>query len=187
MPFAVVADPEPSTRLVLFQALPEKERFELVLQKAVELGVDAIVPFVCRHSTSLAERDAGQRKSHRWPDVILRAARQCRRRILPELYPVLEWEQVLSLAAELSRTYFCHPTPGARPLVQALGENIGASLGLVVGPEGGFAGDEAAAATASGLRPVFLGPRMLRTETAAIASLSLMAALVLDDPPRVEG
>ncbi|MBR5998172.1 MAG: 16S rRNA (uracil(1498)-N(3))-methyltransferase [Deltaproteobacteria bacterium] len=72
LPFA----PESPLFLEVFQALPQRERFELVLEKLVELGVIRIASFVSTHSITLEERDARQRKSHRWPDVVLRAARQ---------------------------------------------------------------------------------------------------------------
>lgn len=174
VPFSQVPDPEPRARIVLYQALPEKERFELVLQKAVELGAAAVVPFVSHHSTSLELRDAGQRKSHRWPRVILRAARQSRRRLLPELWPVLDWSSALARAAAADLALICHPgvDAGFLPLPPRAG-----SVSLMVGPEGGFSGQEVEQAGRAGLRGFSLGPRILRTETAAIASLAIFSAL----------
>ena len=104
LPFAAIAPTESLIRIDLLQALPERERFELVLQKATELGVARIVPYQSRRSTTLTERDAGQKKSHRWPNVLLRAARQCRRAEIPELSPVLDWQDALDhcVDAELS-------------------------------------------------------------------------------------
>jgi 16S rRNA (uracil1498-N3)-methyltransferase len=84
----------------VYQALPEKERFELILQKLTEIGVARIVPYVSGRSVTLEERDAGQRKSHRWPEVVRRAARQCRRAMLPELYPVVSWDEATWLASQ---------------------------------------------------------------------------------------
>jgi len=93
IPFDQLVEPaESQLHLTVVQALPQRERFELVLQKLTELGVQRIVPCTTAHSITLDERDAGQKKSHRWPEVILRAARQCRRAELPELFPVLEPE-----------------------------------------------------------------------------------------------
>ena len=175
-PFEQVADPEPRSRLVLFQALPEKERFELILQKGVELGVAAVVPYVSRYSISLAERDAQQRKSHRWPDVVLRAARQCRRRMVPELYPVVDWSTMLQEAEAVERRFLLHPGPNAASLNDLLQGELPASLALIVGPEGGFAAPEVEEALAAGCELAGLGPRLLRTETAAICALSLTAA-----------
>jgi len=178
VPFSQIADPEPATRIYLFQALPEKERFELVLQKAVELGVAAIVPFVCNASTTLAARDSGQRKSHRWPDVILRAVRQCRRRTLPQLYPVLDWDEALAMAAGSRPAFFCHPNAQAHTLKEHLSGIVTDEVSMMVGPEGGFCDAEQEQAAKVGLLNLSLGSRILRTETAAIAALAQLSILV---------
>lgn len=180
VPFAKIPDPEPAIPLVLFQALPARERFELILQKAVELGATRIVPYVCRHSICLDEREAQQPKAHRWPAVILRAARQCRRWIIPELTPIIDWSLLLEQASRLESCFLCHPQTGAVHLWSGLQNATGKkSLGLIVGPEGGFAADEVAAAVKNHFLPVSLGPRILRTETAAIMALSLASALLI--------
>lgn len=178
VPFSSVPDPELSSRIYLFQALPEKERFELILQKSVELGVAAIIPFVCQRSTSLGQRDSGQKKSHRWPQVVLRAARQCRRRILPELYPVLNWQEALAFAGTSDVGLLCHPMAGAPRLQELLKTALPSSISLLVGPEGGFSAAEVEQATAAGITPVSLGTRLLRTETAAIVALALAASTI---------
>lgn len=164
----------------VYQALPEKERFELVLQKLTELGVARIVPVETRHSTTLALRDAGQAKSHRWPDVVLRAAKQCRRAMLPELFSVASFQDALKMAdaAELRLMFFEGETGWT--LAEALGRLRPQRVALLVGPEGGFADDEVEAARAAGFLPVSLGPRILRTETAAIAGAALLQGLLGD-------
>ena len=179
VPFAKIPNPEPAVPLVLFQALPARERFELILQKAVELGATRIVPYVCRHSIQLEEREARQPKAHGWPRVILRAARQCRRGLIPALSPVMGWTQLLAQTRRLEQCFLCHPQPGAISLWVGLQHATGKSLGLIVGPEGGFAADEIAAAEKNGVQPVSLGPRILRTETAALMALSLASAFIL--------
>jgi len=172
LPFARVRPTESPVQIHLFQALPEKERFELILQKATELGANRIVPFTCQRSISLRERDAGQKKSHRWPDVVLRAARQCRRAEIPELYPVSSWEQALDLAAEADLALLCYEGgSGVQPLAELLQGFAGRTLALIIGPEGGFADPEVEQACGCGIVPTALGPRILRTETAAIIAV----------------
>lgn len=174
-PFQRLAGPPASVPcLTLYQALPEKERFELVLQKSVELGVGRIVPFVSERSTTLQARDAGQRKSHRWPEIILRAARQCRRPDIPELGPVMTFEQVLAETAnrELSVMLYEGEAPWSLRDVAVRPGLAGAAL--IVGPEGGFSEGEIRRADAAGVLQVTLGQRILRTETAAIAGATLM-------------
>ncbi|ABA88794.1 RNA methyltransferase, RsmE family [Syntrophotalea carbinolica DSM 2380] len=164
----------PSKSLTLYQALPEKERFELILQKSVELGVQRIVPFVCSHSTTLAERDAGQRKSHRWPEVVLRAAKQCRRGDIPELGPVMSFDQVLEEVSMWDLNLMLYEGDAQARLHDAFTSKDISSASIIIGPEGGFARHEAQQASDAGILTVSLGPRILRTETAAIAGAALV-------------
>jgi len=171
IPFAQVAATESFVRIELFQALPEKERFELVLQKATELGVSRITPYLSAKSTTLAKRDAGQKKSHRWPDVLLRAARQCRRAQIPELSPVMGWHDALEQCAAADLALICYEGSGTRSFVEEIKGFRDLQIAVMVGPEGGFRSDEIEQACSLGVVPVRLGPRILRTETAAIAAV----------------
>jgi 16S rRNA (uracil1498-N3)-methyltransferase len=164
----------------VYQALPEKERFELVLQKLTELGVQRLVPVETARSTTLAARPAGQAKAHRWPEVIVRAARQCRRAMLPELFPVLSFAEALALAAAAELRLMLHEGEEAWPLAEALGTLRPQRVALLIGPEGGFTAAEVAAAGKAGFLPVALGPRLLRTETAAIVGTALLQGLLGD-------
>jgi 16S rRNA (uracil1498-N3)-methyltransferase len=165
---------ESRVAIEVYQALPEKERFELILQKLTEIGVARIVPYVSGRSVTLEERDAGQRKSHRWPEVVRRAARQCRRAMLPELYPVVSRDEATWLAshAELKLILFEGDAPWT--LKEALNGARPDRVALFVGPEGGFAPEEVEDARQLGFLPVTLGPRILRTETAAIVGAALL-------------
>lgn len=165
---------ESRVAIEVYQALPEKERFELILQKLTEIGVTRIVPYMSQRSTTLEERNAVQRKAHRWPEVILRAARQCRRAMLPELYPVVSWDEATYLAshAELKLMLFEGDAPWT--LKETLNGARPDRVALFVGPEGGFAPEEVEDARESGFLPVSVGPRILRTETAAIVGAALL-------------
>jgi 16S rRNA (uracil1498-N3)-methyltransferase len=164
----------------VYQALPEKERFELVLQKLTELGVARIVPVETQRSTTQAQRDAGQAKSHRWPEVVLRAAKQCRRAMLPELCATASLAQALDLAGAAELKLLLYEGEPVWTLAEAVGRLRPERGALLVGPEGGFAADEGALAGAAGFLPVGLGPRILRTETAAIAGAALLQGLLGD-------
>lgn len=158
----------------VYQALPEKERFEFVLEKLTELGVARIVPFVSRRSTTVAARDEKQRKSHRWPEVLRRAAIQCRRAMIPELGLCLDFPGVLAETSGSPLRLLLYEGEGVVPLKTALHGANPARVALLVGPEGGFAPDEVVAARARGFLPVSLGPRILRTETAAISAATVL-------------
>jgi len=165
--------PESPLHITVFQALPEKERFELILEKLTELGVQRIVPFTSQYSTTLAERDSGQKKSHRWPHVLLRAAKQCRRGIIPELSPVVDFPTMLTevMRADLSLILY-EEKIGQRLSLDKLSSP--ACIGIAIGPEGGFSPQEIEKAQLRGLRCVGLGPRILRTETAALTAVTVL-------------
>lgn len=165
---------ESPLQLTVFQALPEKERFELILEKLTELGVTRIVPFVSQHSSTPAARDAKQQKSHRWPDVLRRAAVQCRRATIPALGPCLDLTSVFTAAHVAGLRLMLYEGEGTSPLKAALAGSAFQQVALLVGPEGGFAAEEVTAARIHGFLPVSLGPRILRTETAAICAATVI-------------
>jgi len=170
----IQGNPEGGLPISVFQALPDKERFELVLEKLTELGVSRLVPFQSERSVSLAELDARQKKSHRWPDLVVRAAKQCRRGMLPELLPVLTREQALSLAAQADLKLLLYEGHAEWQLGAVLTEKPPSSVSLLIGPEGGFTREEIEAARKLGILTVSVGPRTLRTETAAIAAAVIL-------------
>src|SRR5690606_19362012 len=118
--------------------------------------------------------DAGQRKSHRWPDVVLRAAKQSRRGDVPELYQVLSWDQATWLAASADLKILLYVAAAPWNLREAMHGERPTRVALMIGPEGGFAPEEAAEARNLGFLPVAVGPRLLRTETAAIVGAALV-------------
>lgn len=164
----------------VYQALPEKERFELILQKLTELGVSRVVPVETSRSITRVERDADQSKSHRWPEIVLRATKQCRRAMLPELFEVANFSDALQLAANAELKLMLYEREETWSFTEALGRLRPESVALLVGPEGGFADIEVDEARAAGFLPVSLGPRILRTETAAIAGVTLLQGLLGD-------
>ena len=171
---------ESRVALHVYHALPEKERFELVLQKLTELGATRIVPMITRRSATLEERDAGQKKSHRWPEVVLRAARQCRRAVIPELGAVAGWTEVLAEGEGADCRLLLYEGEVSLTLGEVLRGTSPRRVVLTVGPEGGFAAEEVTEARAAGFTAVSLGPRILRTETAAIVGAALVQHLAGD-------
>lgn len=165
---------ESPVAIELYQALPEKERFEFVQQKLTETGVARIVPFTSERSVTLEERDAGQKKSHRWPQVILRAAKQCRRAMLPELYPVCSWDQALYLGHGADLRLILSDRAAPWSLKEVVEGESPHRVALLVGPEGGFSDTELAEARAMGYLPVSMGPRVFRTETAAMVGAAIV-------------
>lgn len=181
LPFRRLPAPmESPLQIEVCQSLPDKERFELVLQKLTELGVARIVPMESQHSATLDERDARQRKSHRWPEVVRKAARQCRRAMLPELMPVLPFAEALAAASSAELKLMLYEGETQWSLIEGIGSFKAHSVALLIGPEGGFSREEVELARAEGFLPVSLGPRILRTETAAIVAAALVQGCLGD-------
>jgi len=160
----------------LLQALPKKEKFEWIIQKVTELGVYSIVPLECEKSITLDQRDARQKKSHRWQGIATKAAEQCRRPRIPQVYPTLGFSHALEMfeTSDLRRLLSERVTPRDLRLSLAAGEKRPASAALVVGPEGGFSSREFEMAYHRGYTPIHLGQRILRTETAAITATAIL-------------
>ncbi len=164
---------ESSLEIILLQALPEKERMELIIQKATELGVSAIVPFKSERSISLEEREAKQKKAHRWQEIAVKAVQQSRRARVPKV----EQYRLLKEALE-----GCEGEDLKIVLYEKEGENLKNVLRqyqpkkiyAMVGPEGGFTEKEVKLAKNKGFVPVKLGQRILRTETAAITLVAIL-------------
>jgi 16S rRNA (uracil1498-N3)-methyltransferase len=160
-------------RITLVQAIPRGERMDLVVQKATELGVSRIVPVL---SARTVAQPAAEGRPRRWRTIAQEAARQCGRADLPAIDPPQPLAPALAaLATEVATRLMVWEGAAGAPLRHALPAN-GAGCILLVGPEGGFADAEVAAAQAAGFQPVGLGPLILRSETAAIVALALAQA-----------
>ena len=160
--------------VTLLQGLPRADRMELVVQKATELGVTRVVPVRAARSAT-----GQQARVDRWTKIAQEAARQCGRAdslILSEVVPLAE--AIASLKAGSTRLVPWEEAPAARPIGQALARAGDAAeisgVDVLIGPEGGLTADEVALATKAGFEVVTLGPRILRTETAAIAALAVI-------------
>ena len=181
VPFQRLPRPmESVVEIDVYQALPEKERFELILQKLTEIGVTRIIPYTSSRSISLPERDAGQKKSHRWPEVVLRAAKQCRRALIPQLFPVMTWDQAIYNAGRAEIKLLLYEGEAPWSLGEILKGGRPSRVSLLIGPEGGFTDEEVEEARTLGFIPVSVGPRILRTETAAILAAALVQFAVGD-------
>jgi 16S rRNA (uracil1498-N3)-methyltransferase len=164
---------ESTVEIVLLQALPGKERMEMIIQKATELGVSAIAPFKSKRSISLEERDVKQRKSHRWQEIAIKAVRQSRRGKVPKVETYRSFEEVLELCSGEGLKLLLWEK-GGEPLKKLLRPHPSKKIYAMVGPEGGFTEGEVKFAKERGFIPIKLGQRILRTETAAITLVGII-------------
>jgi len=162
--------PPPAVQIDLIQAVPKPDRWELVLQKAVELGVSNIQPVL----TQCTEFKPNEKKMARWQKIVLNAAQQCEVRWLPKLQPLEKMDAILPQLEGYGLVLIGSLYNGTKPFREvSLAGNK--RLALLIGPEGDFSQEEVEAAVAAGAVPVSFGDRILRTETAAIFGLSVLA------------
>lgn len=179
------AQSEPPCRIRLFQALPKGDKLDTVIQKAVECGAGEIIPFESSRCVVRMKPEAEERKTERRQRIAEEAAKQCGRSLLPKVSPTVSFDRMLSMAvAEESLCLFCYEGEGTVPLGRVLtelsSEEVGRSVSVIVGSEGGFSPEEVEQARSAGMIPVGLGPRILRTETASgfvLACISLVTEL----------
>jgi 16S rRNA (uracil1498-N3)-methyltransferase len=164
---------ESSLEIILLQALPERERMELIIQKVTELGVSAIIPFRSKRSISLEERDAKQRKSHRWQEIAIKAVQQSRRAKVPRVESYRSFGDALDLCIGECLKILLWEKGGDR-LRDVLRGYQPQRIYALIGPEGGFAEEEIRLAALKGFVPIKLGQRILRTETAAITLIGIL-------------
>ncbi|MFN3750233.1 MAG: 16S rRNA (uracil(1498)-N(3))-methyltransferase [Thiobacillus sp.] len=164
---------ESRLRVLLAQGISSGERMDYTLQKTVELGVSAIQPIAARRSIVKLAGERSERRVAHWQGVVASACEQCGRNQVPEVAPPLPLADWLGTQPRARLLYLS-------PLAEARLADLPAPAGvdcLVAGPEGGFEADEVAMLVAAGAIPVRLGPRVLRTETAALAALAAMQTL----------
>lgn len=166
-------DRESPLQMTLVQGIAKGERMDWTLQKAVELGVATIVPVITERCNVRLDGERWDKKLAHWAGVIVAACEQCGRNTLPQLHGVLQLDQHLNRPRDVELALML--SPGAQRSLRPL--RAARSVALLVGPEGGLSPAEERASEAHGFQAVTLGPRTLRTETAAIATLAALGAL----------
>ena len=165
---------EPALAITLVQGVSRGERMDFTLQKAVELGVRIIVPVITEHTVVRLNTAQAEKRHAHWQKIVINACEQCGRNHLPVLQPVRrlsEW-----LAQPIAGTGIVL-RPDAELSLAHIDTPVLSDATIVIGPEGGLSGAEIALAETRGYRPVRLGPRILRTETAALAALAAIQTL----------
>jgi 16S rRNA (uracil1498-N3)-methyltransferase len=166
---------ENKVRIALCQSLPKAGKMEFIIQKATELGIDRVVPFLSVRSVARPDNERARQKVARWRKIAVAAAQQCGRVDVPEVYDVVSFSEVLALAESAERRIIFWEEETQTGLRQVFSDTVQSRLiFVVVGPEGGFAASEIDEAVAKGFRTVSLGWRVLRVETAALAVMSII-------------
>jgi 16S rRNA (uracil1498-N3)-methyltransferase len=165
---------ESPLKITLVQGVSRSERMDWTLQKATELGVAAIAPVLTARSVVRLDEKQAQKKQAHWRGIVIGACEQCGRARIPAVSaPLTLREYLASVRKEGLRLVLSPSAPGSLAGLASLSNKIE----LLIGPEGGLDDDELISAQKAGFMPVRLGPRVLRTETAAVVALSVLQAL----------
>lgn len=163
---------EPSVAVTLFQAIPKGDKMDYIIQKAVELGVSRIVPFVSSRCVSRPDEKSIPKKTARWQKIALQAAQQSRRGIIPVVEQAVSIRQAADMASKLESSIVFYEMGGESP--SEIIKSGAKEIGMFIGSEGGFAPEEIEMLKQNGAAAATLGKRILRAETAPVAALSVI-------------
>lgn len=161
-------------RVCLFQGLPKGDKMELIIQKAVELGVYEIIPVATKRSVVKLTGKKEENKRTRWQGIAEAAAKQSRRRLIPRIHPVMSMKEAVAFAEDMDIKLIPYELAEGMGRTKELIGRIreGQNVAVFIGPEGGFDDSEIETALAAGICPVTMGKRILRTETAGFTMLA---------------
>ncbi|MCT4687151.1 16S rRNA (uracil(1498)-N(3))-methyltransferase [Vallitalea sp.] len=166
---------ELKTKIYLFQALPKQAKMELIVQKAVELGVYEIIPVITERSVVKINKQNGTKKLARWNKVAQSAAKQSKRGIIPVVNEIMNFEEAIEYSKQLDTIIVPYENANNITETKEFINNLDCKrIGVFIGPEGGFSLNEIEEAKSSEAIIITLGKRILRTETAGLAILSLL-------------
>lgn len=180
--FSEQSNAELGNKIVLFQGLPKSDKMELIIQKAVELGASAVVPVSTARCVVKLDAKKAASKVSRWQGIAEAAAKQSKRDAVPEIMPVMTFKEALAYAEGLDKILIPYENATGIADTKAVlaGISKGESVGVFIGPEGGFDPKEVEEAEGRGAHSITLGPRILRTETAAITTMSILMFALTD-------
>lgn len=166
---------EPVTKITLFQGLPKSDKMEWIIQKTTELGVDEIYPMNTTRAIVKIKDDKREKdKVQRWQKVALEACKQSNRSRVPTVYSIINFSDALEMKNQFDLMIIPYEKQQEGSLQSLLQSFQGQKIAILIGPEGGFEEEEVQLAVKKGVFPISLGPRILRTETAAIISVGLV-------------
>ena len=165
-------DRESPLSLTLAQGISRGERMDWIIQKATELGASRIVPVFTKRSVVRLDDKQAERKLQHWRAIAVSACEQCGRNRLPDMAPPVDFFDVLPTGSSPGETRLLL-SPSGDLRIDDL-EDAGKGITVLIGPEGGLEDVEQEAAVAAGFKAVRMGPRVLRTETAAIVALTII-------------
>lgn len=170
------SDFELPSRLYLFQSLPKGDKMELIIQKAVELGIHKIIPVATSRCVVKLDEKKAAKKVQRWQQIAEGAAKQSKRMLVPEVLPVCTYREALAYAKGCQVKLIPYELESDMKKTSSILNGItpGMDVAVFIGPEGGYSEEEIRLAMENQVMPITLGKRILRTETAGLAILSVL-------------
>ena len=172
----LVSDTELPSKIHLFQGLPKSDKMELIVQKAVKLGVYEIIPVATKRAVVKLDDKKAEKKVERWNSISESGAKQSGRNVIPKVKSVMGYKEAMQYANTLDVILIPYELAEGmnetRQVIEAI--RPGQSVGIFIGPEGGFETAEVEYAVAQGAKVITLGKRILRTETAGLTTLSIL-------------
>jgi 16S rRNA (uracil1498-N3)-methyltransferase len=168
---------DPSVGLTLCQSLLKADKMDFIIKRSVELGVNTFIPFASSRSVARLSPEAALQKVKRWQKIATEAARQCGRSIIPTVQPVLSFPEMLGRAEGETVKVIFWEAEAERTIRQIFRDREGCPddrYFFIVGPEGGFSGEEVLKATEAGYLSVSIGKRVLKVETAVLSILAIL-------------
>lgn len=160
---------EPQVKISLFQGLPKGDKLSLIVEKCVEAGVFDITPVSMARCVSKLSKKDFSKKKERYEKISMSAAKQSGRGIIPKVNELVTLNEFLELSKEYDLVIFPYEEARGYTLKNAIKDFSGKSIAVIIGPEGGFSTEEASLIEKNGIKPVTLGNRILRTETAGLS------------------
>lgn len=162
------------SKIYLFQGLPKADKMEWIIQKAVELGVFEIIPVSCKRSIVKLDYKKEKNKLTRWQGISEAAAKQSKRFFVPKIHELMSFSEAIEYAKEIDLKCIPYEKAEGMEETKAFFSKIceGRTIAVFIGPEGGFEPNEIEQAMKIGIKPITLGKRILRTETAGMTVLS---------------
>ncbi len=159
----------------LFQGLPKSDKMELIIQKATELGVSEVIPVSMKNCVVKLDAKKADNKNKRWQTIAESAAKQSKRTVIPVIRPLMNWKEALELAKTLDVVLVPYENERGMEATREIIGHItpGQSIGIFIGPEGGFS-EEEITGLPDEMHRISLGRRILRTETAGLATLAML-------------
>lgn len=169
-------------RITLYQGLPKADKMELIIQKAVELGVSEIVPVAMKRCVVKLDSKKEDSKLKRWNAISESAAKQSKRSIIPQVRNVMSYKQAVEEAKSMEVTLVPYENEEGMKATRSAMESIkaGDRVAVFIGPEGGFEDSEIELARNEGMKTISLGKRILRTETAGLSAIAMITYAIED-------